>query len=234
MLARGGEVAVQNELDLLVGLAAADEAGTGVELHPVVPHQGSLHVQGTLGDLALLHVRLAEYADILAADQIVPEFPLQAQTLAGDGVDIPQADALEEGGLVELGQGAVQPGGEVLPPGVAQGGQGDEALGQVELPAAVLRDEVVVGNGLLRLQRGGVPLLDHLGGELLLTGRILGEVLADGLLKLGGLLGADGQDGGEAELADHLHQRGAGVLIAFVWCKQHSGLLLPVFRSVLL
>lgn len=34
------------------------------------------------------------------------------------------------------------------------------------------------------------PFLSHLGGELLLTGRILGEVLADGLLKLGGLLGA--------------------------------------------
>ena len=80
--------------------------------------------------------------------------------------------------------------------------QGDEILGQVHLPPAVRGDEVVVGDGGSLLQLAVHPL----GGLPLLTGHIPGEIGPDGLLELGGLGGADGQDGGKTELADDLGQ----------------------------
>jgi hypothetical protein len=144
---------------------------------------------------------------------------------AGECVHVPQAHPLEKGGLVnlnKLGQGLVQPDGKVLPPLIAQSGQGNEVLGQVELPGVVGGDKIVIGHGLLGLQGGGIAGPEP-GGQLLLPGHVAGEVLADGLLKGGGLLGPDGQDGGEPQLTDDLHQLGAGIAEALVFGKQHSG-----------
>lgn len=85
---------------------------------------------------------------------------LRLQRLPGDDVEIAQADALEAGGLVELdkcGQRLVQHPGKRLPAGVGQGGQGDEVPGEVQLPPAVLREEVIVGNGGLGLPAFPLP-----------------------------------------------------------------------------
>ena len=68
-----------------------------------------------------------------------------------------------------------------------------------------------------------------LGAGALLPDRELGEVLLDGLLKRSGLLGADGGDGGEAELTDDLNQRAFLVETAFKFRKQHGIVFLLYF-----
>ena len=52
--------------------------------------------------------------------------------------------------------------------------------------------------------------------------QVAGKVAANGLLKSHRFLGGDGEDGGEAKLADDLHQRIHGVLIPVVVGKQHG------------
>ena len=49
-----GEIPVQDKLGLWVLLAAAQQAGPGVDLHADAPLQGQLRVHGGLADLALI------------------------------------------------------------------------------------------------------------------------------------------------------------------------------------
>ena len=214
------QVHVEDELDLRilggVGGLLFDHAGAGVDLGPAGAVQQQLHIHGALGRPVLVHILLRQDPQIGRGDQVTPGLPLQVQGLPGEDVHIPQADALEEGGLVdtdELGQGEVQLLAEVLPPGVGHSGQGDEVLGQIQLPLAVGGDKVVVCDGLGLLQTGvGGAQAGDLGSGLLPLGGVPGKDGPDGLLELGGLLGPDGQDGGEAELADHLRQLGTVVV----------------------
>ena len=219
-LAGHAQVHVEDELDLRVpggvGGLGLDHAGAGVDFGPAGAVQQQLHVHGALGGPALVRVLLRQRAQVGGGDQIPPRLPLQVQDLAGEDVHIPQADALKEGGLVdadELGQGQIQLLAEGLPAGVGHGGQGDEILGQIQLPLAVGGDEVVVGHRLGLLQPGvGGAQAGDLGGGLLLSGGVPGEHGPDGLLEIGGLFGPDGQYGGEAELADDLRQLGTVVV----------------------
>ena len=109
--------------------------------------------------------------------------------------------------------------GEFLPAGIADGGKGNEVLGQIQLPQIVLGDKVVVGH------RGGTlgssALRHRLGGGHILPAGILGESVADGFLKIRGFHIIDSQDGGEAQLADHLVHRRIGVMGSGTVRKQH-------------
>ena len=112
--------------------------------------------------------------------------------------------------------------GEFLPPGIAQGGQGDKVLGEIQLPLVVLGDEVVVGHRGLLLHFGvwaaqpGDP-----GRRSVLPPGVLGKFCADGLLKVGGLHGVDGEDGRKPQLADDLVGRGIAVVGPGMIGKQH-------------
>ena len=92
--------------------------------------------RGAAGRL-LVHVQLGQDPQEGGLDEGDPRDVLQPQGLTGDGVDVPQTDALKKSGLIELdegGQRLVQALGKVLPAVVAQGGQGDEVFRQIELP----------------------------------------------------------------------------------------------------
>ena len=81
-------------------------------------------------------------------------------------------------------------------------------IGQVQSPSVIGGDKIIVDHRLLRLQRRvGRPHPRHPGRGLVLTDQIAGERAADRLLKLRRLFGADGQNGREPDLADHLQQR---------------------------
>ena len=211
-LAAHVEVHVQDELDLRVlggvGDVALDQAGAGVDLGPAGAVQAQLHIHGALLGPALVYVLLRQHPQVGRGHQLPPGLFLQVQGLPGEDVHVPQADALEEGGLVdadELGQGQVKAMAELLPAGIGHGGQGDEVLGEVQLPLVVGREEVVVGDrrGLLQMGVGGAKAGD-LGSRAVLPGGVAGEQGADGVLERRGLPGSDGQNGGEAELANHL------------------------------
>ena len=194
-----------------------------MELQAAVGAQTGLNVQRALVDFLLVHIGLAQDTDIGALEQIVPQKIGQAQALLGDGVDVAQAHPLKIVGVVDLqesGHGLVQLQGKILPAGVAQGGQSDKVAGQIQLPESVLSDEIIVGDGglLLHLGVGGAQTGD-LGGGTLLPGDKLREFVPDGLLELRGLLRADGEDGREAELADHLNEGAALVEAALVLGK---------------
>lgn len=208
-------VDVQHERRLVHRLAGlvvdlVQDAGAALDAAAGAAGQGKIHglvhlAEGALGDILVGH-----QAQEAGLDQVPPGDVLQLQALAVEGVDVAQTDAVEAGGLVhaeQVGDDAVQPLGEVLPGGIAVGGQGDEAAGEVDLPAAIQGDELVVLHRFLR--RVG------LGGRTLLLHRVVGIVPADQLLELIGGLVFDLQDRGEAELADHLEQLRLAVAAAF-------------------
>ena len=104
-----------------VGGLLFDHAGAGVDLGPAGAVQQQLHIHGALGSSGLVHILLRQDPQIGRGNQVTPGLPLQVQGLPGEDVHIPQADALEEGGLVdtdELGQGESSCWPKVLPPGV--------------------------------------------------------------------------------------------------------------------
>ena len=140
---------------------------------------------------------------------------------AGDDVEISQAYPLKIGGLVELDerrQRLIQHPGKFLPAGVGQRGQGDEVLGEIQLPSAVLREEVVVGDGRLRLWL----TVDDLGRQNVLLPGVLGKILPDMLLKIGRLHIVDGENGGKAQLADDLVGQRFFIVGAGTVGKQHK------------
>ena len=90
----------------------------------------------------------------MALNQVVPQAVLQPQGFAGECVHVPQAHPLEKGGLVDadkLGQGQVEALAEFLPAWVGDGAQGDKAAGEIQLPAAVGGDKVIIGDSLLSI-----------------------------------------------------------------------------------
>ena len=90
-----GHIAIQDELGLGVLFAAVDETGAGVDLQPHALFQADVGVQGGLAHQLLIHIGLAQDADIGGADQVVPQQVGEAQGPAGDGVDIAQAVRLK-------------------------------------------------------------------------------------------------------------------------------------------
>jgi hypothetical protein len=114
-------------------------------------------------------------------------------------------------------------GGKLFPGGIAEGGEGDEIPGQVDLPPAVSREKVVVGQRGLLLDLGfSVRQPDHLGGDGFLFFQVLGKLLADGFLKISRLRIIDGKDGREAELADDFVDRGIRKVGSGAVGKQHK------------
>ena len=109
--------------------------------------------------------------------------------------------------LNERGQHAVEPLGKFLPPGIAVGGKRDKALRQTDLPLPFGGDELVVAG---RALRHGLAVY-HLRRQLLELFFVLRIDLADPLLKVGGSVGLDLQDLGEAQLADDLDQLAFGI-----------------------
>ena len=189
----------------------------GVQLHR--------QVAGAVQKAILLHVRLPKRRGVGGGEQLRPAGVLQPQPGPGEHVHVPQAHSLEIRRLIqpdEGRQGLVQVAGELLPPGVVQSGQGDEVLGEVQLPLVVLGDEVVVGHrGLLFHLDVGTAQTGDAGRGGVLPAGVLGELPADGLLKVGGLRGVDGEDGREPQLADDLAGRGIAVVGPGMIGKQH-------------
>ena len=147
---------------------------------------------------------------ITRRNQLMPRRLGKPQRSFVDRVHVPKPNARKIRGLIdfdERGKHNVQPLGKLLPAGVARGGQGDEALCQTDLPAAV------GGNELVIVDR---PLLDHLparvlGRQLLNAFGILGIDLPDGVLEIGRLMRLDFQNIGKPQLADDLNERTAAV-----------------------
>ena len=224
-VAAHGEVHVENELHLRVlrrvgnvGLQAAD---AGMNLGSAAGIQLELCVAGAVDDPVLRQIGFRHGAQIGRSEQFPPGDILQIEGGAGDDVEISQAYPLKIGGLVELDerrQRLIQHPGKFLPAGVGQRGQGDEVLGEIQLPSAVLREEVVVGDGRLRLWL----TVDDLGRQNVLLPGVLGKILPDTLLKIGRLHIVDGENGGKAQLADDLVGQRFFIVGAGTGGKQHK------------
>ena len=81
---------------------------------------------------------------------------------------------------------------------------------------------MIVDDRRLLLHLGGAAAdQGDLGRRYILPAGIVGELRPDGLLKISGLHGVDGENGGETQLADDLMGRGVAVLCAGTTGKQH-------------
>ena len=121
----------------------------------------------------------------------------------------------------ELCQHLVELPGKILPRRIDRRGQRKEGVCQVDLPVACGRQELIVHDRRLLLELHGARLADHLGRELFQIARIARELGADGLLKFGRLLRADGKDRRKTELTDHLDQLALAIENT-LRCRKHS------------
>ena len=217
----GGHVAgheqihIEDELHFSVGFSRPlDFSRTRMELHPAAAPDGKLGIHTGLSHTGLHDLLIAQDAEVFLRNQIAERRRLQREGLAGDEVDIAQADALKIGGLVDLDErrkGLIQSGSKILPAGIAGTGEGDKLLGQIHPPDAVLGHELVVDGGGLILHAQITGNAGELGRGGFHPGRVTGKCGADGLLKLHGRLCSDGEDLRKTELTDDLSQLVAAV-----------------------
>ena len=82
---------------------------------------------------------------------------------------------------------------------------------------------MIVGDGSLLLHpgRGAAQSGDFWGGLILPAG-VLGELIPDRLLKVGGLHIVDGENGRETQLADDLTGRCSAVMDSGTLIKEHG------------
>ena len=224
-----GQIHVKNELHLRVlgnaGGVPLHHTGARVDLGLTAGIQLQRQITGAVEKAVLRELRLLHGSGVGRREQLRPAGTLQPQPGTGEDVHIPQAHPLEIGGLVQPdkgGQRLVQLAGKLLPPGIVEGGQSDEVLGEIQLPLVVLGDEVVIGHRRLLLHLGiGAAQPGDAGRRGVLAPGILGELRADGLLKIGGLHAVDGENRREPQLADDLMGRGVAVVGPGMIGKQH-------------
>ena len=224
-----GQIHVEDKLHLRVlgnaGGVPLHHTGARVDLGLTAGIQLQRQITGAVEKAVLRELRLLHGSGVGRREQLRPAGTLQPQPGTGEDVHIPQAHPLEIGGLVQPdkgGQRLVQLAGKLLPPGIVEGGQSDEVLGEIQLPLVVLGDEVVIGHRRLLLHLGiGAAQPGDAGRRGVLAPGILGELRADGLLKIGGLHAVDGENRREPQLADDLMGRGVAVVGPGMIGKQH-------------
>ena len=195
-----------------------------MQLQAAAASQRHLHILRDALDALLLHVVLRHQAKIGGLNKVAERHALQAEGAAGKAVDVAQADALKIRRVIdgdELCQHLVELPGKILPRRIDRCGQRKEGVCQVDLPVACGRQELIVHDRRLLLELHGARLADHLGRELFQIARIARELGADGLLKFGRLLRADGKDRRKTELTDHLDQLALAIENT-LRCRKHS------------
>ena len=225
-LAGHEKILIEDIFDLLVLHAAAlDQTGTDVQLQPASAGQRHLHILRSALEGALAHVVLAQQAQIGRLEQRGEGHVFHLQRPAGEDVDIAQADAFKIRRMVDLDkvrQHLVQPAGEVLPAGIGRCRQRHEAVGQIDLPAAVGTHKLKIDHIGLRLRTHALRRLRQLGRLLFHVAGIAGIVFPDPLLKIRGLRCADAQNGRKAKLADHLRKLRFGIVDVFTFHKHDA------------
>ena len=204
-------------------LPALDHTGAAVQLQAAAARQCHLHILRDALDALLLHVVLRHQAKIGGLNKVAERHALQAEGAAGKAVDVAQADALKIRRVIdgdELCQHLVELPGKILPRRIDRCGQRKEGVCQVDLPVACGRQELIVHDRRLLLELHGARLADHLGRELFQIARIARELGADGLLKFGRLLRADGRIVGKR--SDRSPRSAGACHREHARCRKHS------------
>ena len=97
-----GKIPIQDKFNLRVLFPATQQTGTGVELQTLAFWKGQVGVHRGAAGRLLVHVQLGQDPQEGGLDEGDPRDVLQPQGLAGDGVDVPQTDALKKSGLIFL------------------------------------------------------------------------------------------------------------------------------------